>query len=157
MPPYSIPVSDETGPLDCELICAMIFSLLSVFFFKSFNSNMIDIIITHVPILNKFQHIIDNTIINNYQLGDNLLKEDLEKEHNKKFSFSDSGFPNAVYGYEHGICLPVYPTLSRNEVKSITHTIREAPSEVNKCIIERHSLAFMDSNSPSKAKWYLRD
>jgi perosamine synthetase len=31
----------------------------------------------------------------------------------------DTDFPNAVAGWEHGICLPVYPSLNKNEVNYI--------------------------------------
>lgn len=38
---------------------------------------------------------------------------------------SDNNFANSVYGYEHGICLPIYPTLADDDVKFICDTIKE--------------------------------
>jgi len=37
----------------------------------------------------------------------------------------DVQYPNAVYGYEHGICLPVFPTLTQEQVAYICSTIKE--------------------------------
>lgn len=37
----------------------------------------------------------------------------------------DAGFPNAVYGYEHGVCLPVFPTLTREQVDYVCDCIWE--------------------------------
>jgi len=37
----------------------------------------------------------------------------------------DNQFPNAVYGFEHGICLPVFPTLEHEQVKYICGQIKE--------------------------------
>lgn len=35
----------------------------------------------------------------------------------------DKDFPNAVYGYEHGVCLPVFPTLTDEQVEYVCQTI----------------------------------
>jgi len=37
----------------------------------------------------------------------------------------DSQFPNAVYGFEHGLCLPVFPTLWSAQVEYICDRIKE--------------------------------
>lgn len=37
----------------------------------------------------------------------------------------DEKFPNANYGYEHGICLPIFPALTRNQVAYICSKIKE--------------------------------
>ena len=37
----------------------------------------------------------------------------------------DRNYPNAIYGYEHGICLPVFPTLSEEEVNYICSHIKD--------------------------------
>ncbi len=37
----------------------------------------------------------------------------------------DANFPNAVYGYEHGVCLPTFPTITKSQIKYICDTIRE--------------------------------
>jgi len=36
----------------------------------------------------------------------------------------DATYPNAIYGYEHGILLPLFPTLSEEEVRYICSTIK---------------------------------
>ncbi|WP_083992404.1 DegT/DnrJ/EryC1/StrS family aminotransferase [Bradyrhizobium embrapense] len=38
-------------------------------------------------------------------------------------SLRDADYPNSTYGYEHGLCLPVYPTLLREQVTYITTEI----------------------------------
>lgn len=42
-----------------------------------------------------------------------------------QFGMDDADFPNAVYGYEHGICLPTYPTLKDEEVRYVCAALRE--------------------------------
>jgi perosamine synthetase len=37
----------------------------------------------------------------------------------------DSAYPNATYGYDHGVCLPVFPELSREQVEYVCAGIRE--------------------------------
>lgn len=37
----------------------------------------------------------------------------------------DSEFPNAVFGYEHGICLPTFPTLSDDQINYVCQTIKQ--------------------------------
>ncbi len=37
----------------------------------------------------------------------------------------DKNYPNAVYGYEHGVCLPVFPTLTRGQTAYVCTCIRE--------------------------------
>lgn len=37
----------------------------------------------------------------------------------------DEDFPNAIYGYESGVCLPTFPTLKEEEVKYICSAIRD--------------------------------
>lgn len=39
--------------------------------------------------------------------------------------YEDENFPNAVYGYEHGICLPVFPALSDQQIKYICDAIKQ--------------------------------
>lgn len=43
----------------------------------------------------------------------------------KPGSLDDSHFPNAISGYEHGMCLPVHPTLTEEEVVYICTKIKE--------------------------------
>ena len=43
----------------------------------------------------------------------------------KNFEYKDSDFPNAIYGYEHGVCLPIFPTLSDEQVKYVCDSIKE--------------------------------
>lgn len=38
---------------------------------------------------------------------------------------SDERFPNANHGYEHGICLPVFPTLAEEQVKYVAGVIKD--------------------------------
>lgn len=40
-------------------------------------------------------------------------------------SYQDSNFPNSIYGYEHGICLPVFPMLSGKQVEYVCKVIRD--------------------------------
>lgn len=35
----------------------------------------------------------------------------------------DAGFPNAIHGYEHGVCLPIYPGLSDDDIGRIAELI----------------------------------
>lgn len=39
--------------------------------------------------------------------------------------YDDAEFSNAIYGYEHGVCLPIFPTLSDEQVMHVCDTIRE--------------------------------
>ncbi len=48
----------------------------------------------------------------------------LDKGRGGPFELDDSRYPNAVFGYEHGLCLPIYPTLSLDEVGFICGVIR---------------------------------
>lgn len=51
------------------------------------------------------------------QLGFSYLKF-------KGKSYKDSDFPNAVYGYDHGICLPVFPTITEEQVRYVCDVIK---------------------------------
>lgn len=42
-----------------------------------------------------------------------------------KHKYEDSEFPNAIYGYEHGVCLPIFPTLTDAQVEYVCETIKE--------------------------------
>lgn len=42
-----------------------------------------------------------------------------------KHGNGDKNFPNAVYGYEHGICLPTFPDLKDNQIKYVCRIIKE--------------------------------
>lgn len=45
------------------------------------------------------------------------------KEYRSKME--DSEFPNSIYGYEHGICLPTFPTLKDEQIEYVCKAIRE--------------------------------
>ncbi len=49
----------------------------------------------------------------------------LGKDKEGKLDLDDKNFGNAIFGYEHGICLPVFPTLSEEQVKYICNKIKE--------------------------------
>ncbi len=51
--------------------------------------------------------------------------EYLKKDRPTFHQYEDSTFPNAVYGYEHGICLPVFPTLTDEQIDYICDTIKQ--------------------------------
>jgi perosamine synthetase len=34
-------------------------------------------------------------------------------------------FPNSVYGYEHGVCLPMFPTLTDEQLLHVCRSVRE--------------------------------
>ena len=34
-------------------------------------------------------------------------------------------FPNAVYGYKHGVCLPTFPTLTDQQVEYVCRVIKQ--------------------------------
>lgn len=36
----------------------------------------------------------------------------------------DKQFPNAVYGYKHGVCLPTFPTITTKQIKYVASTIK---------------------------------
>lgn len=38
---------------------------------------------------------------------------------------NDSNFPSSIYGYEHGICLPTFPTLRKSQIEYICQTIKK--------------------------------
>lgn len=42
----------------------------------------------------------------------------------KEYNLFNKDFPNSIYGYEHGVCLPVFPELKENEVKFICSLIK---------------------------------
>lgn len=48
----------------------------------------------------------------------------LAQENGGRQDLSDTHYPNALYGYEHGICLPVFPTLKREQVDYVCDTIK---------------------------------
>lgn len=37
----------------------------------------------------------------------------------------DSHFPNAIFGYEHGVCLPIFPTLKDNQISYVCEIIKK--------------------------------
>lgn len=37
----------------------------------------------------------------------------------------DDNFPNAIYGYEHGVCLPAFPTLTDEQIIYVCKTIKD--------------------------------
>ena len=37
---------------------------------------------------------------------------------------NDTNFPNAVFGYEHGVCLPTFPTLTDEQINYVCETIK---------------------------------
>ena len=41
----------------------------------------------------------------------------------ERFNLSDERFPNAIYGYEHGVCLPVFPQLTQEQVDYVCSVI----------------------------------
>jgi len=44
------------------------------------------------------------------------------------YQLSDTFFPNAVYGYDHGVCLPSFPAISDEQIDFICQAIREFAS-----------------------------
>ena len=44
--------------------------------------------------------------------------------------FRDENFRNSVYAYEHGLCLPAYPSLTVQEIKYICDRIKEYCDEL---------------------------
>lgn len=40
-------------------------------------------------------------------------------------ALDDKDYPNSIFGYENGVCLPIFPTLSREQVRLIGSRIRE--------------------------------
>ena len=51
--------------------------------------------------------------------------EYLGKERGGALDLHDRNFPNAIYGYKHGVCLPIFPTLTREQVVFICKCIKE--------------------------------
>lgn len=45
--------------------------------------------------------------------------------HKLRSDQGDDFFPNSIYGYEHGICLPVFPTLTEEQIIYICDVIKE--------------------------------
>ena len=40
-------------------------------------------------------------------------------------TYPDSAFPGAIFGYEHGVCLPTFPTLSDRQIEFVAQTVRK--------------------------------
>jgi perosamine synthetase len=49
------------------------------------------------------------------------LRDDVEYPH----SLEDSLFPQAIAAYDHGVCLPIFPTLSEEQVQYVCSVIKE--------------------------------
>lgn len=43
----------------------------------------------------------------------------------KQKNMNDAGFPNALFGYEHGICLPTFPALTEEQINFVCNTIKD--------------------------------
>ena len=50
--------------------------------------------------------------------------EHLDRANGGPLSLDDSHYPNAIFGYDHGLCLPIYPMLSEDSVGHICGVIR---------------------------------
>ncbi len=44
---------------------------------------------------------------------------------------NDALFPNTIFGYEHGVCLPTFPTLTDKQVMYVCHVIKQFYSHEN--------------------------
>lgn len=60
-----------------------------------------------------------------YPLHKQPCYEHLNSSRPKFHKYEDSNFPNAVYGFENGICLPVFPELKESQIKYICSTIKD--------------------------------
>lgn len=49
----------------------------------------------------------------------------LGKPEGGSIDLDDNNFPNAIYGYEHGICLPVFPELTKKQADHICANIKD--------------------------------
>jgi perosamine synthetase len=49
----------------------------------------------------------------------------LDKQKGGALDLDDRNYPNAVYGYDHGVCLPVFPTMSKEQVDYVCGCIKE--------------------------------
>lgn len=49
----------------------------------------------------------------------------LKKDPALSSRFNDETFPNAVYAYDHGICLPTFPTIEEVQIQHVCATIKE--------------------------------
>ena len=49
----------------------------------------------------------------------------LKENKNYRHSLQDKDFPNAVYGYENGICLPSFPTITEEQIRYVCTAIKE--------------------------------
>lgn len=49
----------------------------------------------------------------------------LDKKQGGMLNLNDAYFENALYGYERGICLPVFPTLSEDQIRYVCNMIKE--------------------------------
>ena len=47
------------------------------------------------------------------------------REYKKSFNYQDKDFPNSVYAFEHGICLPCFPNLTDEQVQFVCRIIKE--------------------------------
>lgn len=52
-----------------------------------------------------------------------LHKQPCYKTLLEKRNLSDADFPNAVFGYEHGVCLPTFPSLKEEQIAYVCNTI----------------------------------
>lgn len=67
--------------------------------------------------------------------------------------FSDEDFPNSIYGYDCGICLPTYPTLSRKEIKFICDIVRQYYSQRREIFYKYYDKIFSQKDYLTETKF----
>ena len=60
--------------------------------------------------------------------------------------YDDSNFPNSIYGYEHGVCLPVFPTLTPEQIGYVCDTIKEFYGGKRNLFYKYYDVLFKDKN-----------
>tara|TARA_R110002126_G_scaffold106301_1_gene241194 strand:+ start:5860 stop:6966 length:1107 start_codon:yes stop_codon:yes gene_type:complete len=106
--------------------------------YKNQLSNISGIKIIEPPAESLSNHIPFRVVLICEQPVENLMKYFTDKDIETRTVFyplhrqpcyglglSDEDFKNSIYAYEHGICLPSYPTLSFDKVAYICDTIKE--------------------------------
>ncbi|OGM75823.1 hypothetical protein A2382_00680 [Candidatus Woesebacteria bacterium RIFOXYB1_FULL_38_16] len=65
----------------------------------------------------------------------------------------DSDFPNTCYAYDHGVCLPTYPTLTEDKVEYICSTIRSFYKERRDIFYKYYDNMFADKDYTKETKF----
>jgi perosamine synthetase len=64
----------------------------------------------------------------------------------KKYKYKDVDFENSIYGFENGICLPVYPTLTEEQINFVCENIKSFIFKKNSIFYDYYDLIMKDKD-----------